>query len=155
MRKKVLLFSFPLFISLSSIKVMAAKASKVLTESSSAVPSEPAIGSVQDGLKEFKNLTRHEKKSRFKEMKRVIKEFKEQKKAGSDVSGNTLLLALLAIFIPPLAVYLHEGETNSRFWTSVLLTIIGLVLVHYGLGLVIFLGTIPATIYALIVILGG
>ncbi|WP_218029106.1 YqaE/Pmp3 family membrane protein [Segetibacter aerophilus] len=153
MRKKFLLLSFPLLLAMPPITTLAATTSKEITEAASAVSPEPAIGSIQEALKEFNSLSRREKKSRFKEMKKAIKEFKEQKKAGSDVSTNTLLLVLLALFIPPLAVYLHEGETNNRFWISVLLTILGLVLFNFG-G-ILFLGTLPAIIYALIVILGS
>ena len=86
-------------------------------------------------------------------MKKAIKEFKAEKKAGGDISTNTLLLVIISLFIPPLAVYLHEGATNNRFWISVLLTVLGLVLFTFG-G-VLFLGTLPAIIYALIVILGS
>lgn len=153
MRKKFLLFSFPLLLAVPSTTTQAATTSKPVTEAASVVTPEPAIGSIQEALNDFKSLSRHEKKSRFKEMKKAIKEFKAEKKAGNDVSTNTLLLVLLAIFIPPLAVYLHEGETNNRFWISVLLTIIGLVLFNFG-G-VLFLGTLPAIIYSLIVILGS
>ena len=154
MKKKFLLFSFPLLLAVPSMTARAAATSRAATEAASAVTPEPAIGSIQEALKEFDDLSRHEKKSRFKEMKKLIKEFKAQKKAGSDVSTNTLLLALLAIFIPPLAVYLHQGETNNKFWISVLLTILGLVLFPI-FGFVLFLGTIPAIIYSLIVILGN
>jgi uncharacterized membrane protein YqaE (UPF0057 family) len=153
MRKKFLLFSFPLLIALPTMTSLAATTSKDATEAAAVVSPEPAIGSIQEAMKEFNSLSRHEKKSRFKEMKKAIKEYKAEKKAGNDISTNTLLLALLAIFIPPLAVYLHEGETNNRFWISVLLTILGLVLFNFG-G-VLFLGTLPAIIYALIVILGS
>lgn len=153
MRKKLLVFSFPLLIALPSVATLAATSSKEVKEAATAITPEPVIGSIQEGLKEFNSLSRHEKKSRFKEMKKAIKEFKEQKKAGGEVNTNTLLLVLLALFIPPLAVYLHEGEINNRFWISVLLTILGLVLFNFG-G-VLFLGTIPAIIYALIVILGS
>jgi len=41
--------------------------------------------------------------------------------------------------LPPLAVYLHEGVINSKFWISLLLTL---------------LFWLPGVIYALIVILG-
>ncbi|MBA2498147.1 MAG: YqaE/Pmp3 family membrane protein [Chitinophagaceae bacterium] len=55
-------------------------------------------------------------------------------------STNTLLLVILAILLPPLAVYLHQGEINSKFWIALLLTL---------------LFWIPGIIYALVVILGG
>jgi uncharacterized membrane protein YqaE (UPF0057 family) len=154
MRKKFLLLSFPLLMAAPSLTALAATTSKDITEATKVVTPEPVVGSIQEAMQEFKDLSRREKKSRFKEMKKVIKEFKAEKKAGSDVSTNTLLLVLLAIFIPPLAVYLHEGETNNRFWISVLLTILGLVLFG-SIGGIIFLGTLPAIIHALIVILGN
>lgn len=153
MRKKILLFSFPLLIALPTMTSLAAKSSKDLSEAASAVTPEPAIGSMQEAMKEFNNLSNHEKRSRFKEMKKAINDFKANKKAGQEVSTNTLLEVLLAIFIPPLAVYLHEGETNNRFWISVLLTILGYLL--FGFAGILFLGSLPGIIYALIVILGG
>lgn len=153
MRKKLLLFSFPLLIALPSVNSYAAKASKDNSQPASAVTAEPAVGSIQDAMKDFKNLSNHEKRSRFKEMKKAIKAFKAEKKAGGDISTNTLLEVIIAIFIPPLAVYLHEGETNNRFWISVLLTILGYLL--FGFAGVLFLGSLPGIIYALIVILGG
>jgi uncharacterized membrane protein YqaE (UPF0057 family) len=108
---------------------------------------------MRGAIKEFNSLSKSEKKSRLKEMKKAIKEFKAAKKRGDDINTNTLLLVIIALFIPPLAVYLHEGETNNRFWISVLLTILGLVL--FSFGGVLFLGTLPGIIYALIVILGS
>lgn len=113
---------------------------------------QPAITSLKEAARQFQSLSRSEQKSKLKEAKRVVKNYKAEKKAGNEVSTNTLLLALLAIFIPPLAVYLHEGETNNRFWISVLLTILGYLL--FGFAGVIFLGSLPGIIYALIVILG-
>lgn len=94
---------------------------------------------VQDALREFKSLSRMERKTRLKEVKTALKEYKAQKKASDDVSTNTLLLTILAILLPPLAVYLHEGTINGKFWLSLLLT------------LLFFL---PGVIYALIVVLG-
>ncbi|TAH10979.1 MAG: YqaE/Pmp3 family membrane protein [Sphingobacteriia bacterium] len=66
-----------------------------------------------------------------------MKEYKAQKAAG-DASTNTVLLAILAIILPPLAVYLHENAVNGKFWLSILLTL---------------LFWIPGVIYALIVVL--
>lgn len=153
MKKKLLLFSFPLLMLSVSNKTFAAKSSKDVKEATSAVSSNPAVGSIQEAIKEFNNLSRQEKKSKLKEMKKAIKQFKADKRAGKDVDTNTLLQIVLAIFIPPLAVYLHEGEINNRFWISVLLTILGYLL--FGFAGVLFLGSLPGIIYALIVILGS
>jgi uncharacterized membrane protein YqaE (UPF0057 family) len=115
----------------------AASSTKDLKEAASQVSNEPAVGSVQDALKEFKSLSKKERKDRIKEAKKELKLFKERKAEGA--STNTVLLVILAILLPPLAVYLHEGEINNRFWISLILTL---------------LGGLPGIIYSLIVVLG-
>jgi uncharacterized membrane protein YqaE (UPF0057 family) len=101
-------------------------------------PIEPAKVSTNEALKEFKTLSRSERKERIKEVKAAIKEYKKQKKAGDEPSTNQLLMVILCILLPPLAVYLHEGEVNTKFWISVLLTL---------------LFWLPGIIYALVVVL--
>lgn len=94
--------------------------------------------SFSSAVHDFIGLSRKERKSRIKEAKSQIKEFKLEKQAGSEPSTNKLLLVILAILLPPLAVYLHEGVINGKFWLDLLLT------------LLFFL---PGVIYALIVVL--
>lgn len=86
----------------------------------------------------FKNLSSKERKLKMKEAKQAVKDYKKEKKAGSKKETDQLLLILIAILIPPLAVYLHEDEINGKFWLDLILT-----LLFY----------IPGLIYALIVIL--
>ncbi len=93
---------------------------------------------VSSAFSEFMHLSRKERKSRVKEVKSEVKKFKTEKREGSEPSTNQLLLVILAILLPPLAVYLHEGEINSKFWLDLILT------------LLLFL---PGVIYALIVVL--
>jgi uncharacterized membrane protein YqaE (UPF0057 family) len=100
----------------------------------------PAMEAVSDAMKEFKNLTKQERKERIKEVKKEIKQFKADKKNNAAPSTNTLLLVILALLLPPLAVYLHQGEINGKFWLSLILTL---------------LFFIPGVIYALIVVLGN
>ena len=95
--------------------------------------------SMKAALADFKNLSRSERKLRIKEAKRELKEYKKQQKSGAEPSTNTVLLVILAILLPPLAVYLHQGEINNKFWLSLLLTL---------------LFWIPGVIYALLVVLG-
>lgn len=96
----------------------------------------PDAKTVQEAVAAFKSLSRKEKKERFREVKKVLKEYRTHKRA--DTSTNTLLLVILAILLPPLAVYLHEGTINNRFWISLILTL---------------LFWLPGVIYALIVVL--
>ena len=72
------------------------------------------IGEEKIESKKFNNaisnraLSKKEVKSTKKEAKAIIKEIKkEQKKQGSNT--DTALLVILALFFPPLAVYLYEG----------------------------------------------
>lgn len=105
----------------------------------SAPATEPDPAVVKAAVEEFKSLSRKERKMRVKEAKKAIKQFKADKRAGKEPSDNTVLLVILAILLPPLAVYLHQGEINTKFWISLLLTL---------------LFWLPGVIYALIVILG-
>jgi uncharacterized membrane protein YqaE (UPF0057 family) len=110
---------------------------------SSIVSKDPSTAMNQEkfneAMKEFKSLSKHEKKGRIKEAKKTLKQYKADKRAGrAEPSDNTVLLVILAILLPPLAVYLHEGQINTKFWISILLTL---------------LFWIPGVIYALIVIL--
>jgi uncharacterized membrane protein YqaE (UPF0057 family) len=101
---------------------------------------EPDRAKTEAALTEFKSLSKKDRKLKIKEAKKAVKDFKSAKKTGKEPSTNTLLLVILAILLPPLAVYLHQGEINSKFWISLLLTLIF---------------WIPGVIYALIVILGN
>jgi len=91
-----------------------------------------------DAMREFRSLSRVDRKMRLREAKTKLKELKAMKAAGEDVSTNTVLLAILAVLLPPLAVGLHEHDLNGKFWLSVLLTL---------------LFWLPGVIYALIVVL--
>ncbi len=105
---------------------------------------------VTDAMREFKSLSRVDRKMRIAQAKAALKEWKAQKAASKNVTTeenpaapepttNTLLLVILAILLPPLAVALHEGRINGKFWLSLILTL---------------LFWIPGVIYALIVVLG-
>lgn len=98
---------------------------------------EPAPAKVTSAVDEFKNLSRHERKTRIKDAKKVLKDYKADKRAGRAAETDQILLAILAILLPPLAVYLKEEEVNSKFWISLILTL---------------LFWIPGVIFALLVV---
>ena len=101
--------------------------------------SEVPMPSVKDMVRSFKSMPRAERKSRLKQVKQELKTLKAQKKAGAEPLADRTLIIILAILIPPLGVYLHEGEINSKFWISLLLTL---------------LFWLPGAIYSLLVVLG-
>lgn len=110
-----------------------------LQSSASLVPGggEPNPATVKAALAEFKSLSKQEKKQRIKDVKKELKNFKKEKKANKSANVEMWLLILLAILLPPLAVYLHQGEINGKFWLSIILW---------------FCFIIPGVIYALLVV---
>ena len=100
---------------------------------------------------EFKSLSGKEKKAKLKQARKEIKAFKKARKNGTDPDTNTLLLVILAILLPPLAVYLHEGTANNKFWITLLLFLLGII----GGFLFSWAALLASIIYALIVVLGA
>jgi uncharacterized membrane protein YqaE (UPF0057 family) len=119
-------------------------AAYIIPVKSSTPSGEPDPATLRSAFKEFSSLSKKEKKSRFKEVKKEIKAFKAAKKRGEDPGTNTILLAILAILLPPLAVYLHQGEFNAKFWISLLLCFLAFV--------TFFLWIVPV-VFALLVVL--
>jgi len=132
--KKVLLAVLALLVIGTSFNNVSATVAPL-----SSVNGNPDSSTVRAAMDAFKSLPKAERKEKIKDAKKELKAFKAAKKAGKEPSTNTLLLVILAILLPPLAVYLHQGEINSKFWLSLLLTL---------------LFWLPGVIYALIVILG-
>jgi uncharacterized membrane protein YqaE (UPF0057 family) len=64
---------------------------------------------------------------------------------------NTVVLVILALLIPPLAVFLFEGATK-RFWIDLILAIIGIG-IGFGILHIAFLCALIAVIYALLIVL--
>ncbi|MEO6691235.1 MAG: YqaE/Pmp3 family membrane protein [Saprospiraceae bacterium] len=58
----------------------------------------------------------------------------------NNATPDKLLLVIIALFLPPLAVYLYFGKWNGTCWLNLILTL---------------LFFIPGFIHALIVILGN
>ena len=114
----------------------------VLAEPAPVAATAPSDEKVNTALSEFKALSKREKRERVREAKSAIKKYKADKLAGraADSDVNQLLLVILAIFLPPLAVYLHQGEINTKFWISLVLTLIF---------------WIPGVIYSLLVVLNA
>lgn len=104
------------------------------SQNSSSLPAREATASA---LHDYRSLSRSEKKSRMKEVKKAVRQFKADRRAGKTTDDQTLLLVILSILLPPLAVYLKEDEINTKFWIDLILTLIF---------------WIPGVIYALLVV---
>lgn len=128
MKKRLLLFTFLCISIIASTTVHA-----IVPVTAESVPQKVVDKAVND----FNDLSKKEKKQRFKEVKKQLNLFKANKAKGMEASDNTILLVILAILLPPLAVYLHEGAINSKFWISLVLTL---------------LFWVPGVIYALLVV---
>ena len=125
----------------SSLLMAAMMTSMIPLQSSALVvlpgSNEPNPATVKAAFAEFKSLSKKEQKERLKEAKKQVKVFQKEKKANKSANVEMWLLIVLAILLPPLAVYLHQGEINGKFWLSILFW---------------FLFIIPGVIYALLVV---
>lgn len=128
MKKNILLLVFLCFTLMASPTVNA-----LVPINTEPVPQEM----VDKAVKDFNDLSKKEKKLRLKEVKKQLNLFKANKAKGMETDDRTILLVILALILPPLAVYLHENAINTKFWISLLLTL---------------LFWVPGVIYALLVV---
>lgn len=136
---RILTFFIAPILLLQSVPVSAAVFSQPVLPDTTAA-GRPGKQQINAALHEFKSLSRAEKKSRFREVRKMLKQFRADRKAGKARETDEVLLGILCVLLPPLAVYLYEDDTNTKFWISILLTI---------------LFWIPGVIYALLVVFGG
>jgi uncharacterized membrane protein YqaE (UPF0057 family) len=106
---------------------------------------------VRSALEALKNMPRKERKAKLKEAKKELKNFKAAKKRGEEVDTNLVLMIILAILLPPVAVYLHDNAATTRFWITLLLFLLGVA----GVFIFGWWAILAAIIYALIIVLGG
>jgi uncharacterized membrane protein YqaE (UPF0057 family) len=100
---------------------------------------------VRDLRKTIKGMSKEEREQFKLQVQNQLKEQNAVSRASEDDQDTrgragvaTVLLVILAILIPPLAVFLHQGEINNRFWISLVLTL---------------LFVLPGVIYSLLVVL--
>lgn len=120
--KKIKLYIVSLALAVMSFSTPVTAAS-IIEPSTSTTATTPSDKEVNNALNEFKSLSRKEKKSRVKEVKKLLKQYRADKKAGKETDDRTILLAILAIILPPLAIYLKEETFTWKFWVSLLLVV--------------------------------
>lgn len=88
---------------------------------------EPSPETIKSAVDELKNLSKQEKKSRLKDVKKALKEYKKAKREGkSDDDAKLILLVILAILLPPLAVFLKEEEFNYKTVLALVLCLLAI-----------------------------
>jgi uncharacterized membrane protein YqaE (UPF0057 family) len=147
MRKYIAIFFATLLITPSFNNVTAAVIAPVSVAASDPTPEEIRAAA----LKEFKSLSKKEKKMRLKQLNAQLKTLMALKEQGYETDTNTILLVILAFLLPPLAVYLHQGEINSKFWITLILWLLAFVAFIW----VAWIPLLASIIYALLVILGN
>lgn len=117
-------------------------------ESSTEVSESTTSKSVS--IAEETNESRNQVNADQKRPKDLTKK-KTSKAPAGDV--NTILLVILAILLPPLAVFIFEG-TTTRFWIDLILALIGWGVGFWLLGGLGWICGLAAVIYALLIVLG-
>ena len=97
------------------------------------------VGVVNPNAAAEREMTRKEKREYRKAVKKQVRDEIREWRRGGSADTDTLLLVIIAILLPPLAMGIYEGGLTSRFWISLLLT-----LLFY----------LPGLIYTLVIILG-
>lgn len=94
---------------------------------------------LNSALREFHAVGKAERKSRLREARKMLRQYKATKKKGANPDGDIVFLAILAVLLPPLAVYLKEKTINKRFWIDLLLW---------------FLFILPGIVFAMLIVFG-
>ncbi|MFN5334304.1 MAG: YqaE/Pmp3 family membrane protein [Bacteroidota bacterium] len=113
-----------LILFISWFIILSPSASSAIVRDPSVMPTTSVTNSVDKKVKK-------QKLAAFKKRLKSLKKY-------DNANDRMVLLVILAVIIPPLAVYLHQDEINIKFWVSILLTLCF---------------WIPGVIYSLLVVL--
>lgn len=104
------------------------------------------VADQQMGKKEQRQLRKEQRRS-FR--KAVREQFRQIRQNSSSSDVELILLVIIALFIPPLAMYLYDGEASSRFWISLVLMLLAIPL--WGtLGALALLASVIYTLYIIL-----
>ena len=121
MKKTIFLFCFGCFLTAAPMKMRASFISKPATSTSTVAPTSSEINKA---IGSFHELSKKKQKERLKLAKETAKKMKSDSGKFAAADESTILLAILAILLPPLAVYLKEGDLTTNFWLSVILSLL-------------------------------
>lgn len=97
-------------------------------------------------------LSRSERRAQRRERRREFRQTLRDFRRG-EVDGETVLYAIIALLLPPLAVYLAEGQVATGNLYLNLLLVLGAIVLTIILGS--FLWFVPAIVHALLVVFGS
>lgn len=100
----------------------------------------------QMSKKEQRQLRKEQRRSFRKAVREQVRALR-QSSSSSDI--DLILLVIIALFIPPLAMFLYDGEASSRFWISLVLMLLAIPL-WGSLGALAFLASIIYTLYIIL-----
>ena len=114
--------------SAASLPAPAAESVPVSQPAGNTTKADPDPATVQSALDDFKNLSKSEKRSRMKDVKKALKEYKaERRKAHMDDDARMILAIIFAILIPPVGVIIKEQELTINFWIALALCLLSII----------------------------
>ena len=139
------------FVNQSTNTELAISDGNVVLENDSKVKNVPVSDNKTESTETLENDNLKTNINKKKTLKKQTKQQHKNKSPGSDV--ELILLVILAIIIPPLAVFLYE-EASTRFWIDLILALLGWGFLAWILPGFVFIGGLAAIIYALLIVTG-
>ena len=96
--------------------------------------------------KEQRQLRKEQRRS-FR--KAVREQFRQMRHGSSSSDVELVLLVIIALIIPPLAMFLYDGEASSRFWISLVLMLLAIPL-WGALGALALAASVIYTLYIIL-----
>ena len=101
------------------------------------------VADQQLNKKEQRQLRKEQRRS-FR--KAVREQFRQMRHGSSSSDVELVLLVIIALIIPPLAMFLYDGEASSRFWISLVLMLLAIPL-WGALGALALAASVIYTLY--------
>lgn len=121
--------------------------------------SEKTVQGPEETSPKWEEMSRKEKRETRKSLKEKIRDVKDHIKSSEESTmsndAKLILSIIIALFIPPLGVFLAFEAINEKFWISLLLTVASIIVVgglFFAVHNLSYLLWLAAVIYSIIVI---
>lgn len=117
----------------TDVPSLEAQAVNAVTPSQEKIETEQPLAETRSSevikMKVAAHIKQIREKDNIREMKPVLKNIRQELKAARKAqakggSDKLILEVILAILLPPLSVYIHEGQVNNTFWLNLILTLL-------------------------------